>query len=99
MRGAYAVVRAEGEIDIAAVPRVRAWVRRAAQRSPSVVVDLRDVEFLDTFALSALILLQEEARVDGWTLHCIAGAAIQRLLDLAEARTALCWIAPEQLTR
>jgi anti-anti-sigma factor len=99
IRGAYAVVRADGEIDIAAVPRLRAWVRRAARRSPRVIVDLRTVEFMDTFALSAMILLQEEARADEWTMHCIAGPGIQRLLDLAHARDALCWISPEQLAR
>jgi hypothetical protein len=54
---------------------------------------------MDTFALSALILLQEEARADAWAMHCIPGAGIQRLLDLANARHALCWIAPEQLAR
>jgi anti-anti-sigma factor len=41
--GAYAVVRVDGEIDIAVVPRLRAWIRRAAQRSSRVVVDLRGV--------------------------------------------------------
>jgi hypothetical protein len=29
----------------------------------------------------------------------VAGAGIQRLLDLADARGALRWIAPEQLPR
>ena len=95
--GAYAVVRAEGELDIAAVPRLDACVRRAARRSPRVVVDLRAVTFIDTFALSALIALQAEAEGEPWTMHCVAGPGIQRLLDLAAARDALRWIAPEQL--
>lgn len=95
--GAYAVVRADGELDIAAVPRLRIWVRRAARRSPRVVVDLRSVEFMDTFALSALIALHEESALGPWSLHCVAGSGIQRLLDLTGARGALRWIAPEQL--
>jgi anti-anti-sigma factor len=95
--GAYAVVRAEGELDIAAVPRLDAWVRRAARRAPRVIVDLRTVQFMDTFALSALCALQAESEDAPWTLHCIAGAGIQRLLDLAGARETLRWIAPEQL--
>jgi anti-anti-sigma factor len=95
--GAYAVVRAGGELDIAAVPRLEACVRNAARRSPRVIVDLRAVEFMDTFALSALMALSIESDDAPWTLHCIAGAGIQRLLDLAGARTALRWIAPEQL--
>jgi anti-anti-sigma factor len=98
--GAYAVVRAEGELDIAAVPQLVAWVRRAGRRSPHVVVDLRAVAFMDSFALSALISLQRDA-VGGvpWSLHCVSGPGIQRLLDLADARDALRWIAPEQLAR
>jgi anti-anti-sigma factor len=94
-RGAYTVVRAEGELDIAAVPRLEAWVRHAARRAPRVIIDLRAVRFMDTFALRALIALQAEDAA--WSLHCIPGAGIQRLLDLADARDTLRWIAPEQL--
>jgi anti-anti-sigma factor len=95
--GAYAVVRAEGELDIAAVPRLQTTIRHAARRSPRVVADLRSVEFMDSFALAALVGLQQESDDSHWTLHCIAGQGIQRLLDLARARRALRWIAPEQL--
>jgi anti-anti-sigma factor len=95
--GAYAVVRAEGELDIAAVPRLQTCVRRAARRSSLVVVDLRGVAFMDTFALTALIALQEESAQETWSMHCVPGPGIQRLLDLADARDALRWIAAEQL--
>jgi anti-anti-sigma factor len=97
---AYAVVRAEGELDIAAVPGLQACVGRAALRGPRVVVDLREVEFMDTYALRALIVLDRDAAASGhWSLHCVAGDHIQRVLDLADARGALRWIAPEQLPR
>jgi anti-anti-sigma factor len=98
-RGAYAVLRAEGELDITAVPRLEVWVRQAARRAPRVIVDLRDVDFIDSFALSALIALQEQSDTAPWSLHCIAGPGIQRLLDLAGARDALRWVAPEQLAQ
>ena len=97
--GAYAVLRAEGELDITAVPPLEIWIRRAVRRSPRVIVDLRDVEFIDSFALSALIALQEQAETAPWSMHCIAGPGIQRLLDLARARDALRWVAPEQLAQ
>jgi len=97
MGGAYAVVRAEGELDIAAVPRLGSAIQHAARRSPRVVADLRSVTFMDSFALATLIALQRESESSAWTLHCIAGPGIQRLLDLACAREALRWIAPEQL--
>ena len=98
--GAYAVVRAVGDLDIAAVPRLREWVRRGERRSPRVVVDLRAVAFMDTFVLRALIELQRDADAsDQWSLHLVPGANIQRLLDLAGGRDELRWIAPEQLAR
>ena len=92
---AYAVVRAAGELDIASVGRMRDSVHRASERSARVVVDLRGVTFMDTFALRALIELQDDA--EQWSLHVVPGTAIQRLLDLAGGREALRWIAPEQL--
>ncbi len=95
--GAYAVVHARGELDIAAVPRLQAWVERVSRRAPRVVVDLRGVDFVDTFALSALIALQTRADAAPWSMHCVPGPGIQRLLDLACARESLCWISPEQL--
>ena len=99
LQDAYSVVRAEGELDIASVAALGAAVNNARGHAPRVIVDLRAVTFMDTFALSALIALEVEARASEWSMHCIAGAGIQRLLDLADSRGALRWIAPEQLAR
>jgi stage II sporulation protein AA (anti-sigma F factor antagonist) len=98
-RGPYAIVHAGGELDIAAVPELRSAVRRAARRAPQVVVDLRRVTFMDTFALRALVALQDEAgtAID-WSLHVVPGQGVQRLLDLAGWRDELRWISAEQLT-
>lgn len=96
-RGPYAIVSAVGELDIAAVGEMRTAVRRAARRASHVVVDLRPATFMDTFALSALVALSEEAVPDDWSLHVVPGAAVQRLLDLTAARDELRWISPEQL--
>jgi anti-anti-sigma factor len=99
-RGPYAVVTAAGEIDVAAVDDLCGAVRRAAGRASRVVVDLRPVTFMDTFALRALVALQREAlAAQDWTMHVIPGASrgVQRLLDLAGARDDLPWISAEQL--
>src|SRR5687767_2201777 len=84
---AYSVVRAEGELDIAAARDLRAAVRDAGGHDERIAVDLRDVTFMDTFALRALV---NERR----SLHVVPGAGIQRLLDVAGARGALSWISP-----
>jgi anti-anti-sigma factor len=101
-RGPYSVVTATGEVDIAALGDLCRAVRNAARRAPRVVVDLRSVTFIDTFALHGLVALQrEEIAAPDWSLHVVAGAGrgVQRLLDLASARDDLRWISDEQLAR
>ena len=95
---AYCVVRAAGELDIGAVPKLRAAVLAARRHADHVVVDLRDVSFLDGFALHALTALQGD-RNDRPAFHVVPGEGIQRVLDLAGARAALHWISPEQIER
>ena len=94
----YSVVRAVGELDIAAVPQLRSAVHAARRHAANIVVDLRDVSFLDTFALRALVELQG-AGSDHASFHVVPGKDIQRVLDLTGARAALHWISPEQLGR
>jgi anti-anti-sigma factor len=97
-RGPYAIVRARGELDIAAVGDMCTAVWRAARRASHVVVDLRLVTFMDTFALRALVGVQRDADAAAdWSLHVAPGPGIQRLLDLTGARAELRWISPEQL--
>jgi anti-anti-sigma factor len=90
---AYCVVRAQGELDIAAARDLSAAVHDAGRHGGRIAVDLRSVTFMDTFALRALVALQHERR----SLHVVPGDGIQRLLDVAGARGALNWISPEQL--
>jgi anti-anti-sigma factor len=98
LQGPYAVVEAAGELDIAAIPELRAGARRAAARAESVVVDLRAVSFLDTFALRALVALQRETMDrPGRTFHAVPGDRVQRVLDLSDMREDVRWISSEQL--
>jgi anti-anti-sigma factor len=93
---AYCVVRAEGQLDIASVAQLRTAVHAARSHAGRIVVDLRDVSFMDTFALGALVALQDR-RNDPVSLHVVPGHGVQRVLDLVGARAALRWISAEQL--
>jgi anti-anti-sigma factor len=93
---AYCVVRATGELDIAAVLRMRETVQAARRHAGQIVIDLRDVSFLDSFALHELTALQREGG-DRPSVHVVPGEGIQRVLDLTDARASLRWISPEQL--
>ena len=98
LKDSYCVVRAAGELDIAAVPRMGAAVRSARRHADRVVMDLREVSFMDSFALHALTALQDD-RSDRPSFHVVPGAGVQRVLDVAGARAALHWISPEQIER
>src|SRR5919108_6396554 len=94
----YCVVRASGELDIAAVSTMRATVDDARRHAGRIVVDLREVSFLDTFALRALADLQDHSE-EGASFHVVPGSDIQRVLDVGGFRNRLRWISPEQLGR
>jgi anti-anti-sigma factor len=98
LQDAYSVVRAEGELDIASVAALGAAVNDARGHAPRVIVDLRAVTFMDTFALRALITFQRSSSArPRCSLHVVPGPAMQRVLDVTGARTALRWMSAEQL--
>jgi hypothetical protein len=71
--------------------------RLLREPADQLVVDLGEVTFMDTFALRALLALQEDGGAG--SLHVVPGTAIQRVLDLAGFRSRLRWISAEQLGR
>ena len=93
---AYCVVHAVGELDIAAVPQMRDAVHAARRHAGHLVVDLRDVSFLDSFALHELTAMQSDGS-DRPSFHVVPGEGIQRVLDLTGGRAALHWMSAEQL--
>ena len=81
IRARIVVVR--GEIDLATADAVRADLHRAFERSGTVVLDLRDVEFMDTQGLAVVIEAQQTAAADR-TRFAITRAPdhVQRLFDM-----------------
>jgi anti-sigma B factor antagonist len=74
----------EGELDLASVPELEAAV--AAVRgdgAAEVVIDLRELAFMDSSGLRCLVQLDDAARADGWQLKLVRGPdAVHRLLEL-----------------
>jgi anti-anti-sigma factor len=96
-RGAEGVLtlRPAGELDIATAAQLeRALVddRRPGDR---VVLDLADLEFIDSTGLRAIVRGAEAARRDGWELHLRPGSlAVQRVFEIAGVLGALPFDAP-----
>ena len=72
-----------GEIDIATADAVRADLRQTFERAGTVVLDLREVEFMDTQGLAVVIEAQQTAEADG-TRFAITRAPdhVHRLFDM-----------------
>jgi anti-anti-sigma factor len=79
------LVRLSGEVDMASVARVRAAVRDARDGGwQHVVLDLKDIEFIDSQGLHLLLDVDREAREDGWEFGIVDGAPpLVRLLEIS----------------
>ncbi len=86
------VIAPEGEIDLARVGEFRLQLFRAAQdRTAGLVVDLTDVSFIDSSALTALLDLQRRLRRVRRQFAVVApgGSAVAVVLGLTGLRDQL----------
>lgn len=78
------VVQARGELDVGSSPAFRAALQRAADSGRElIVVDLRDVSFLDSAALSAVIGLKRQLPVGRRLALTRVPRKMQRMLRMA----------------
>jgi anti-anti-sigma factor len=83
------VVAPRGEIDLATVGLVKDAVQSEHRPGEPIILDLRDVGFLDTSGLRYVLELSERAEQDGFELKLVRGpAAVQRVFEVSglEAR-------------
>lgn len=85
------IVEPRGEIDLATVGLIREAVDREWRSGEDIVVDLREVGFMDTSGLRYLLELNDRASRDGFGLRVVRGQpAVQRVFEVSglEARLA-----------
>jgi anti-sigma B factor antagonist len=81
--GAAGVIVPVGEVDLVTVHEVRENVRAAAADCRRVVLDLRQVTFMDSSGLRLLVEAQQEADRDGFSLAVVRGpASLERLFEV-----------------
>ncbi len=79
-----AIVAPQGEVDLATAAQLDEAIRRGADRKPLVVLDLRQVEFMDSVGVKVLLAAELRSRDDGYALTLVRGGrAVQRILELA----------------
>jgi len=83
-RGSALVVVPTGEIDLATVGHVRDAVDRERRPEQDVVLDLREVSFMDTSGLRYVLEVVERADRDGFSVQIVRGpAAVQRVFEVS----------------
>lgn len=70
-----------GELDISTAPRVEEELGRVEEGSPAVIVlDLRELEFMDSTGLRVIVSADARAREDDRSLRLVRGPeAVQRI--------------------
>jgi anti-anti-sigma factor len=82
--GATLVVSPRGEIDLATVGVVREAVDAEQQPGEALVLDLREVGFMDTSGLRYVLELHERAKQEGFGLLLVRGpSAVQRVFEVS----------------
>ena len=90
--------RVGGEIDVCvAEPLQDALLRIMRTHTPRLLLDLREVSFIDCAGLRALMLTRRRAALRGGSVHLIgASAAVRRVLDLAGLQDAFPICGPSE---
>ena len=78
------LVTARGELDLAAAPRLATVLSMAAAGTePSVVLDLTEVDFIDSTALGAIMHASTEAESSNKSMLVVAlDGPVRRLLEI-----------------
>ena len=83
-KGEAAVIRVSGELDLASSPALEEELARVSSSESSlVIVDLRDLEFMDSTGLSVLVRAHQRAAENSQRFGVVNGSQqVQRLLSL-----------------
>jgi anti-anti-sigma factor len=83
-QGGTLIVAPRGEIDLATVDLVKDAVEREQQPRENLILDLREVEFIDTSGLRYVLELHDRAERDGFSLRLVRGpSAVQRVFEVS----------------
>jgi anti-anti-sigma factor len=99
-QGRTAVIAVSGELDLASGPELEAQLHDISPSDTElVVVDLRELEFMDSTGLSIIVRAHQRLTGEGCALGLVKGSPqVQRLLDLTGVADRIALVArPEEL--
>ena len=94
------VVVPTGELDLATAPALEAALAGAfaSVGSGRVVLDLRELEFIDSSGLRTLLTARRQAEQSGASFSLIAGhRGLERTLEIAGVHKVFTWTPAEEL--
>lgn len=78
------IIAPRGEIDLATVDLVRAAIARDHEPGDTLVIDLRDVGFMDTSGLRLVLEMNERATAEEFSFRVVRGpTAVQRVFEVS----------------
>ncbi len=98
--GQAAVIAVSGELDLASSPALQEELDRLASSDAKLlIIDLRELDFMDSTGLSVLVRAHQRAEEHGRQLAMVKGPQqVQRLLSLTGVGDRLTLVdAPEEL--
>lgn len=98
--GSSAVVAVKGELDLASGPELETQLDKiSGPETQLVVVDLRQLDFMDSTGLSILVRAHQRLSEEGCEIGLVKGSQqVQRLLDLTGVADRLRLVdTPEEL--
>ena len=90
-RDGWAVARASGDLDLTTAPRLRERIVQViAGGQPQVVLDLQEVDFVDSTGLGVLVGLLKRTRSQGGDLRLVSTrTGLRKILELTALERAL----------
>jgi len=87
--GSVSVVELAGEIDLGTIPRMEEPLAEQLGQRSAVMLDLREVSFIDSSGIGALIRLFRSA--DGTPMNVLVGAGsqVERIFEVAAVNDAM----------
>ena len=95
-----AVVIPTGELDLATAPVLEAALAKAfaSEGPPRVVLDLRELEFIDSSGLRTLLTARRQAEDAGAEFSLVAGhRGLERTLEIAGVHKVFTWTPAEEI--
>jgi anti-anti-sigma factor len=100
--GPTAVIALTGELDLAGAAALEQELARLEADSPdAIVLDLRDVEFMDSSGLRLIAVASRQAKERGRRLALVPGSEqVMRVFEITRMRERLDFVdRPEEVTR